>query len=221
MSDQNQPFDTLQEVKNIRNLMERSTRFISLSGLSGVAAGICALIGAAVAHYFLFHDYYQVYNRSGFYSRVEFRTLRDQLFLLAVFVFVAAFALSFYFTWRKSNNQGISLWNHTTRRLCWNMLIPLIAGGVFIIGLLQHDEWRFIAPACLIFYGLALVNASKYTLTDIRYLGYCEIIIGLLNMQWIGYGLYFWALGFGVMHIIYGIVMWWKYERTGELKTNS
>ena len=57
----------------------------------------------------------------------------------------------------------------------------------------QYDEWRFVAPACLIFYGLALVNASKYTLTDIRYLGYCEIVFGLINMQWIGYGLYFWA----------------------------
>jgi hypothetical protein len=79
--------------------------------------------------------------------------------------------------------------------------------------MLQYNEWRFVAPACLIFYGLALVNASKYTLTDIRYLGYCEIALGLINMQMIGYGLYFWALGFGVLHIIYGIVMWWKYER--------
>ena len=79
--------------------------------------------------------------------------------------------------------------------------------------MLQHNDWRFVAPACLVFYGLALVNASKYTLTDIRYLGYCEIIVGLLNMQWIGQGLYFWAFGFGVLHIVYGILMWWKYER--------
>jgi hypothetical protein len=93
------------------------------------------------------------------------------------------------------------------------MIIPLAAGGLFILGMLQYDDWRFVSPACLIFYGLALVNASKYTLTDIRYLGYCEILVGLVNMQWIGYGLYFWALGFGVLHIIYGVVMWWKYER--------
>ena len=82
--------------------------------------------------------------------------------------------------------------------------------------MLGQDEWRFIAPSCLIFYGLALVNASKYTLTDIRYLGYCEIVLGLINMssdQFVGYGLYFWALGFGVLHILYGIIMWWKYER--------
>ena len=88
-----------------------------------------------------------------------------------------------------------------------------MAGGLFILGMLQHNEWRFVAPACLVFYGFALVNASKYTLTDIRYLGYCEIAVGLINMQWIGYGLLFWSFGFGVLHIVYGILMWWKYER--------
>ena len=93
------------------------------------------------------------------------------------------------------------------------MGMPLSTGGLFIWGMLSYNQWMFVAPACLIFYGLALVNASKYTLTDIRYLGYCEIVIGLINMLWIGKGLYFWALGFGVMHIIYGLVMWLKYER--------
>ena len=93
------------------------------------------------------------------------------------------------------------------------MLIPLTAGGLFILSMLQNDEWRYVAPACLIFYGLALVNASKYTITDIRYLGLLEIFLGLINTQFIGYGLYFWAIGFGVLHIVYGTIMWWKYER--------
>ena len=80
--------------------------------------------------------------------------------------------------------------------------------------MLRYNEWRFVAPLTLIFYGLALVNASKYTLTDIRYLGICEIILGLVNTQYVGYGLYFWAIGFGILHIIYGVIMWIKYERT-------
>lgn len=94
------------------------------------------------------------------------------------------------------------------------MTIPLATGGLFILSMLQYDEWRYIAPACLIFYGLALVNASKYTLTDIRYLGLLEIVLGLINTQFIGYGLYFWAFGFGVLHIVYGAIMWWKYEKS-------
>lgn len=214
MSKENQPnADSLQDVKDIRKMMERSSRFISLSGLSGVSAGICALAGAAIARFVIFKNYYGQYNRRGFFDTINFRELEVQLLGLAAGVFVAAFLSAFYFTWRKTNQQGQSLWNHTSRRLFWNVVIPLSAGALFIIGMLQYDEWRFVAPACLIFYGLALVNASKYTLTDIRYLGYCEIALGLINMQMIGYGLYFWALGFGVLHIIYGVVMWWKYER--------
>lgn len=216
MSEQNQPQDTLQEVKDIRRMMERSSRFISLSGLSGVAAGTFALIGAWIARYVIFSDYYVEYDRRGYFDHTDFAKLKIQLGAIAAAIFVAAFLSAFYFTWRKSNSQGRSLWDHTSRRLFWNMIIPLVAGGLFILGMLQYDDWRFIAPACLVFYGLALVNASKYTLTDIRYLGYCEIIIGLINMQFIGYGLYFWALGFGVMHIIYGVVMWWKYERVAR-----
>ena len=80
--------------------------------------------------------------------------------------------------------------------------------------MLRYDDWAYVSSACLVFYGLALINASKYTLTDIRYLGYCEIVLGLTNMFFIGYGLYFWAMGFGVLHIFYGIIMWNKYERS-------
>jgi hypothetical protein len=213
MSDPNQQTDSLQEVKDIRRLMERSSRFISLSGLSGVAAGVFAIIGAIIARYVIFKNYYAEYEVRGSFADGDFRSLKLQLLLLGAVVFVAAFSSAFYFTWRKSNRQGHSLWDHASRRLFWNMAIPLVTGGFFILAMLQYDEWRFVAPACLVFYGLALVNASKYTLTDIRYLGYCEIIAGLINMQWLGYGLYFWAFGFGILHIIYGIVMWSKYER--------
>jgi hypothetical protein len=196
--------------------MERSSRFISLSGLSGIAAGVVALGGAWVARTIIFKDYYVEYNDRGGYNPQDFSTLKTQLLGLAVGVFGLSFLLAFYFTWRKSNKLGRSLWDHTSRRLFWNMVIPLAAGALFILAMLQNNEWRFVAPACLIFYGISLVNASKYTLTDIRYLGYCEIIVGLINTQFIGYGLYFWALGFGVLHILYGIIMWWKYERKVE-----
>lgn len=217
MDEHYQQADSLQEVKDIRRLMERSSRFISLSGLSGIAAGVFAIIGALIARYVIFDGYYINYNNRGHFAVEDFHSLKLQLIVLAAGIFAAAFFAAFYFTWRKSKRQGHSLWNVVSRRLLWNMVIPLVAGGFFILGMLQHNEWRFVAPACLVFYGLALVNASKYTLTDIRYLGYCEIVLGLINMQWVGYGLFFWAFGFGVLHIIYGVVMWWKYERGNPL----
>jgi hypothetical protein len=214
-SDQtNQP---LRDIQDIRKIMDRSSRFISLSGLSGVAAGVCALAGAYVGSRIM-DDYYGTFDSRGFFSGDDFSRLKLKFILLAAAVFTLAFTSSFYLTWRKARRDGLPIWDHTSRRLAWNMIVPLVTGGIFIIGMLRYDAWLFVAPACLVFYGLALVNASKYTLTEIRYLGYCEIILGLVNMFFIGYGLWFWAIGFGVLHIIYGIVMWRRYD---SVKSND
>jgi hypothetical protein len=203
-----QPTETL---KDIKQLMERSSRFISLSGLSGVAAGVCALGGAWVANSIL-NEFIKSYKTESFKSEAT-DILSLELLGLAVAIFLVASLSALYFTSLKAKKRNLPMWDHTSRRLLWNLLTPLLAGGAFIICMLKYNEWRFVAPSCLIFYGLALVNASKYTLSDIRYLGYCEIILGLINMMFIGYGLYFWAAGFGILHIVYGAMMWFKYER--------
>jgi hypothetical protein len=206
-----QPLDTLQDIKRI---MERSSRFISLSGLSGVAAGVCALTGVYFAYNWIY-EYYVRYNSNGF-TGIDFQKLKMNLLVLAAAVLAAALGSAFYFTWRRAKHNHLPVWDLTSKRLVINMLVPLIAGGLFILAMLQQEEWRYAAPASLIFYGLALINASKYTLTDVRYLGYGELVLGLVNTQFIGIGLYFWAAGFGVLHIIYGFIMWWKYERSSQ-----
>lgn len=210
MTEQNQ--QTLETLQDIKRMMERSSRFISLSGLSGIAAGICALVGAWFA-YKEFEPYYQANDERKGYAGEDFETLKFRLLIIALVVLAAALVSAFYFTWRKARHNKLPVWDLTAKRLTVNMLIPLVAGGLFLLAMYQYNEWKFIAPACLIFYGLALVNASKYTLTDIRYLGLSQIVVGLINTQFVGYGLYFWAAGFGVLHIIYGFVMWWKYEK--------
>lgn len=209
MSEQNQHLETLQD---IRQMMQRSSRFISLSGLSGIAAGFWALIGAYFAYDWI-TEFYNNYNRNGNFSGPEFEQLKLNLFLLAVAVLGLALLSAFYFTWRRTRQTKTTLWNHTSRQLTINTMIPLAAGGLFLIAMLQHNEWRFVAPGSLIFYGIALVNGSKYTLSDIKYLGISEIILGLVATQFIGQGLYFWAIGFGLLHIFYGFIMWWKNER--------
>jgi len=212
MSEQNQHLEALQD---IRQMMQRSSRFISLSGLSGIAAGFWALVGAYFAYDWIV-EYYSNYNRNGVFTGPEFQHLKFNLFLLAAAVLALALVSAFYFTWRRTRQTKTELWNRTSRQLTINTMIPLIAGGIFLLVMLQHNEWRFVVPGSLIFYGLALVNGSKYTLSDIRYLGISEIILGLIATQFIGLGLYFWAIGFGVLHIIYGFIMWWKNERSSS-----
>jgi hypothetical protein len=215
MNEQTQHVEALQD---IRRLMQRSSRFISLSGLSGIAVGIWALVGAYFAYDWIF-EYYVRYQEAG-YTGEAFQQLELNLLLLAGAVLAAALISAFYFTWRRANKNNMPVWDHTSKMLTVNMMIPLVTGGLVILALLRYDDWRFVAPLSLIFYGLALVNGSKYTFSDIRYLGISEIILGLINTQFIGYSLYFWAAGFGVLHIIYGFLMWWRNERPGnETKT--
>lgn len=205
MSNKYQPIETLQDIKR---MMERSSRFISLSGWSGVSAGICALGGALVAHNRL-----EAFLTADNYNEYAAISLNIGLIVIAAVTFLAAFASAFFFTYLRTRRNGAKIWDSTVQRLFINTAIPMAAGGLFLLRTMELGHWELIAPGCLIFYGLALLNASRFTLGEIRYLGYCQLILGICNL-WISYsGLYFWALGFGVLHIVYGILMWWKYER--------
>ncbi len=206
MDAQNEP---LQELQHIKRMMERSTKFSSLSGFSGIAAGICALAGIwltikAIARW----KETSIGNLSA--SRDDLTT---QLLLIAIFTFIAAALSSFIFVYIRCKKLGIPVLGMSARRVVINMAIPLIAGSLFILRLTTIGTFELIPPACLLFYGIALVNASKYTLEEIRYLGYSEIIIGIVNLWILGYGLIFWGVGFGLLHIVYGAIIWWKYEK--------
>ena len=193
----------------IRSLMEQSSRFISLSGWSGIFAGSYAIIAAALA-YFLFRangiDYFES-------ARQEYATSTIlQLLSIGLITLLLAVFTGIYLTVRKSRKKNLPIWNTTSKRLIINLFIPIVAGGIFCIALFVHSNMALIAPATLVFYGLGLINASKYTFNDIRYLGYCELALGLAALFLVGYGLLFWALGFGVLHIIYGILIQRKYQ---------
>ncbi|MES2371744.1 MAG: hypothetical protein V4557_04130 [Bacteroidota bacterium] len=209
MEEKNVHLDTLQDIKE---MMERSSRFISLSGLSGIGAGICALGGA----FFTLRMISSETDRGLDYRLLAFETgsdLQQGLLLIGAITFVAALIVAFTFTYMRSVKTGNAIWSTTSRRLLWNTLIPLAVGGIVAIRFIQWGYGGLVAPTCLLFYGLALINGSKYTVSEIRWLGYSQLILGIINLWMIGYGLLFWAFGFGALHIIYGAMMWWKYEK--------
>lgn len=195
----------LRDIQDIKKMMDRSSQFLSLSGLAGVMAGIYALIGA----YFV--------NRLYDFNYGHYITLESTSFKLMIAIAGSVLVLSvvtaYILTARKAKKQGETVWNSITKRLAINFMIPLLTGGIFAVLLIKNEYYGLIAPITLLFYGLSIINASKYTVRDVRYLGLTIIVIGLLATAFMGYGLEFWALGFGVCHIIYGTVMHFKYDR--------
>lgn len=196
-----------EDIKVIRNLMEKSTKFLSFNGLSIVFAGVFALAGAIFAYYIIneavddaFHD-----------------TQRNRLlFIDALIVLFLSVSVITYFCWKKARARNESLFSSTTRRAAYNILLPLFAGGVFALVFLYRGDVAVVCASTLIFYGLGLVNASKYTFAELHYLGIIEVVLGLLSLFCTGFGLYFWAVGFGVCHIAFGIFMYVKYEKRSK-----
>ena len=203
----------LQDLSEIKNMMNRSSRFISLSGLSGIFAGIYAIIGAVIAKLILAQNTSINSTYDSVAANVEKPDLIVQLVLIAITVLVFAIVTAVFLSTRKARNNNQKIWDNTSKRLLINFFAPLFAGGIFCLVLLQYGLIGLIAPAMLIFYGLALIHASKYTFGDLKGLGYANLILGLVATQFIGYGIYFWAVGFGIFHIIYGIWMYNKYDR--------
>lgn len=203
--------DYLKDIRDIKSMMAQSSRFISLSGLSGILAGIYSLAGAWLAARMI--DFDHSASGGSYPNGIIAEETGIRLLIIAGSVIVLSALTGIILSKRKASQQQESMWNAASKRLLINFSIPMFTGGFFIIYLIEKNSFELIAPLTLIFYGLACVNASKYTLGDVRYLGLTQILLGLASLWFLEYGLAFWALGFGVCHIVYGSLMYFKYDK--------
>ena len=195
----------LQDIKDIKQMMSQSSQFISLSGSSGILAGLYAILGGCYVNHL-------IDSHIGKYILLESDTFK-KIILTAAIVLLASLVTAYIMTARKARKMGEKVWNPVSKRLVVNFAIPLVTGGIFALLLLRQGHYGLIAPITLLFYGLACLNASKYTLRDVRYLGITEIVLGLFAVEFSGFGLQFWMIGFGICHILYGTMMYFKYDR--------
>jgi len=210
----NQTKNAQNDLAAIRSIMERSSRFISLSGLSGIFAGIIALAGGGLAYWYLQHSGFLTGEEWYLSSASSTRQITQFIFLDGLVILILALISAVFFSWIRSKKVGLPLWDRTTRRVLWNLGIPLLAGGLIILLVMFRHQLQLIAPISLLFYGMALLNAGNFTLSEVRVLGIFEIVTGLLAAFFLNYGFFFWLFGFGILHIIYGVIMYYKYEKS-------
>ena len=198
----------IEDLKEIKEMMNRSSRFLSLSGISGVTAGIIALAGAYLAHRMVFSQSNLLSFNSVELSGEQF----INLLVIALATMIVSIGLVIFLTTQETKKRGQKIWDHQTKRILINLFIPLVTGGIVCLSFLFKGFVGIIMPLTLIFYGLALFNVSKYTVNELRSLGLIEIVLGLIALQFITYGLWFWVAGFGLFHIVYGFIVKLKYK---------
>jgi len=186
----------------------RSTHFFSLRGFPGILVGIYALLGAITFRQLL-------NNHQNLNSAVSFLPISYLEYLLTsiVFLVLVISIISVYISaFRKAKRSHKKLWGPVSRRFLIHVSLPLLAGGVICILLYEYGLIRYISSAMLIFYGLTFFSARKYISNTTRNAGIVILLIGLVSTQFIDYGLYFWVIGFGFIHVIYGIVTYRKHD---------
>ena len=189
----------LESVNEIKELMEKSSKFISVSGLAAILAGIYALAGAYIATQVITPDTYLI-------------VALELMAIIALSVLAAAVTAGIL-SYCKSKKTGQKFFSRLTYRALWNFSLPMLTGGIVCISILMHEYYDILASVMLLFYGLALVNASKFTYSSVAWLGYAFICLGAVDCFWAGHSLLFWTIGFGGFHILYGILFYLHYER--------
>jgi hypothetical protein len=203
--------EVLSTLSDIRNMMEKSSKILSLSGMSAIIVGIFACLAAAVAYIILGEEK----SLTGL-PQLHLGTGRRELLLggLSCFLILLCLVTAYLFAYRKAKRKNQRfVFDVTARRLLWNFFVPLVAGGILCLSFIMQQQYDWLSAIMLIFYGIALINLSNYTYSNTRYLGYVQLLLGLIDGFVTGYSLLFWTVGFGVFHIIYGIYFYLKYDR--------
>ena len=209
---ENKP-DYSDDLKTIKKIMEESSRFLSLSGLSGVFAGFLAILGGCIAQFVILKNKTLLIREPLTNLSVnELTSVKIKLTFIALLVLIFALAGSFYFSYRKAREKGQKMWTPVTKRMLFYLFVPLVTGALFILILFSVNQWQLLVPSMLIFYALALISSGKFTYNEITYLGLAELITGFTAVIIPGSSILFWILGFGILHIVYGLIMYRKYE---------
>ena len=196
--------DYLKDISEIKNMMNKSSRFNSLSGISGIATGIYAIIGSLIGYQYVTKNNIEISNLDRFHFSLLFADLVLIIFLSLI--------TSLIITRRKVKVDGISSGSILTKKMLSNFLIILIPSTIYVLILILNHDFVGAGSLMLFFYGASLINASHNTLEEIKTLGLIEIVLGILIILIPAFAFWIWLIGAGIIHVIFGLYMYFKHE---------
>lgn len=213
-----EPSQPEKDISLIKNLMEKSSKFSNLSGYAIATTGLLALLGAVFVYFDLgisisekYISYAELINQTG--SANSIYTKIKLLVIIASLILLTSLLILYVTAKLKSERHDINLFNSSFSRALKSLFIPVLSGGIFCGFLILHKMYGLVAPATLIFYGLGLISASKYSYNELELLGYLELLLGTIASYYMGSGLLFWMIGFGIGHIVLGVFIHYKYDK--------
>lgn len=193
----------LKDISEIKNLMNKSSQFISLSGLSGAFAGIYAIIGAA---------YFYITTRSIKISDFETKDIDKATIIFILFVILSTLT-TIIFTSIRAKSLDEKSWDVKTKNLVQAFFTPILIGLVFVLILYFNNEYNYLLALLLVFYGIGLLNAGFTTNNLVKPLGYIQVTFGLICAIKYDYTFWFFAIGFGIVHLVYGSIVYFKIDK--------
>lgn len=181
----------IDNVKFIREMMERSASFTAVPGYGGILMGVTAVAAAYIANT-------QVY-------------LRDSLMTWLIEAFLA-FAIGFLAMWQKSKIAGQSLFSTPARKFAYGFIPPLVVGVVIVLGLGRYEYYYVMAPVCMLCYGAAVACGGAFSSRVVPVMGWCFIALGIVAFILpSSYAQIMMGASFGLLHIIFGAIIARKY----------
>lgn len=192
------PREAEENLRVIRELMERSTRYTTFSGYSGVLAGTASITGCIIT--WLLQQ-----GPSGLYpARVPFLLTWSLVVLFAI-------GADYLLTKRHAARVGKHILSRLGQQMAFASLPGLGTGALLTLLLVRHHLLNEVYPLWMLCYGIAICAVGLFSQREVKYLGALFLCAGALTLVLIqgqpGWGLPMMALSFGGFHIVWGVLM--------------
>lgn len=186
-SDPSGAVNPAEDLRFIRDTMERSAAFTAVSGWGYMLMGATALAAASLA------------ARQGSSSAWLSVWLAEGLLAVAIGLLSCAW---------KANRRGLPLFSGPARKVALSLSPPFIAGAFLTFVFIRAGLDSALPASWLLLYGAGIITGGAFSVAIVPIMGICFMLLGgLAVLAPAAWGNLFLALGFGGLHIVFGFLI--------------
>jgi len=182
--------------------MQQTSTYFSLRGWTGILLGIYGLLIVYLVH-MLTNTYGDGFDGS---SQLPIALLEIAIMVFAVVTVLISLITLWIRAKRRAKRHNEKLWSSLSKKLRFHTLIPLLLFVIILIIIANKGYYSSITPLLLLLYGIFLLNLSRFSSGRLKYLAIADIFLAIIAYFVFDKEMLFLGLGFGIFHIIYGLM---------------